>query len=139
MHDQLGLDIAKWGGEVGATTGRARRCGWLDLKILRQSIELNRIDGIALTKLDVLDNLEKIKICVDYGDIDYENFEVSDIEYLEIDGWMSSTVGITDYDKLPYNAKKYVQTIEEISKTRIVMISTGPSRDQIITLEDIFT
>ena len=138
LHDQLGLDIAKWGGEVGATTGRARRCGWLDLKILRQSIELNRIDGIALTKLDVLDNLEKIKICVDYGDIDYESFEVSDMEYLEIDGWMSSTVGITDYDKLPDNAKKYIKTIEEISKTRIVMISTGPSRDQIITLEDIF-
>ncbi len=138
LHDQLGLDIAKWGGEVGATTGRARRCGWLDLKILRQSVELNRIDGIALTKLDVLDNLEKIKICVDYGDIDYESFEVSDMEYLEIDGWMSSTVGITDYDKLPDNAKKYIKTIEEISKTRIVMISTGPSRDQIITLEDIF-
>jgi len=139
LHDQLGLDIAKWGGEVGATTGRARRCGWLDLKILRQSVELNRIDGIALTKLDVLDNLEKIKICVDYGDINYESFEVSDMEYLEIDGWMSSTVGITDYDKLPDNAKKYIKTIEEISKTRIVMISTGPSRDQIITLEDIFT
>ena len=139
LHDQLGLDIAKWGGEVGATTGRARRCGWLDLKILRQSIELNRIDGIALTKLDVLDNLEKIKICVDYGDIDYESFEASDMEYLEIDGWMSSTVGITDYDKLPDNAKKYIKTIEEISKTRIVMISTGPSRDQIIILEDIFT
>ncbi len=138
LHDQLGLDIAKWGGEVGATTGRARRCGWLDLKILRQSVELNRIDGIALTKLDVLDNLEKIKICVDYGDIDYESFEVSDMEYLEIDGWMSSTVGITDYNKLPDNAKKYIKTIEEISKTRIVMISTGPSRDQIITLEDIF-
>jgi adenylosuccinate synthase len=61
------------------------------------------------------------------------------MEYLEIDGWMSSTVGITDYNKLPDNAKKYIKTIEEISKTRIVMISTGPSRDQIIILEDIFT
>ena len=79
LHDQLGLNIAKWGGEVGATTGRARRCGWLDLKILRQSIELNRINGIALTKLDVLDNLEKIKICVDYGNIDYETFEAPDM------------------------------------------------------------
>ena len=139
LRDQLGLDIAKWGGEVGATTGRARRCGWLDLKILRQSIELNRINGIALTKLDVLDNLEKIKICVDYGNIDYETFEASDMKYIEIDGWKSSTVGITDYDELPLNAKKYIKTIEEISEARIVMISTGPSRDQIITLEDIFT
>ena len=135
----MGLDIAKWGGEVGATTGRARRCGWLDLKILRQSIELNRINGIALTKLDVLDNLEKIKICVDYGNIDYETFEASDMKYIEIDGWKSSTVGITDYYELPLNAKKYIKTIEEISEAKIVMISTGPSRDQIITLEDIFT
>jgi adenylosuccinate synthase len=138
LHDQLGLDIAKWGGEVGATTGRARRCGWLDLKILRQSIELNRINGIALTKLDVLDNLEKIKICIDYGEIDYETFQTSDMEYIEIDGWKTSTVGITEYEQLPTNAKKYIKTIEEISKTKIVMISTGPSRDQIISLEDIF-
>ena len=138
LHDQLGLDIAKWGGEVGATTGRARRCGWLDLKILKQSIELNRINGIALTKLDVLDNLDKIKICVDYGSIDYETFNVDDMQYIEIDGWKSSTVGITDFKKLPENAKKYVKTIEEISGTRVVMISTGPSRNQIIILEDIF-
>ena len=138
LHDQLGLDIAKWGGEVGATTGRARRCGWLDLKILKQSVELNRINGIALTKLDVLDNLEKIKICLDYGPIDYETLNTSDMKYIEMEGWKSSTVGITNYDELPENAKKYIKTIEEISKTKIVMISTGPSRDQIIVLEDIF-
>ncbi|MEC7865164.1 MAG: adenylosuccinate synthase [Pseudomonadota bacterium] len=138
LHDQLGLDIAKWGGEVGATTGRARRCGWLDLKILKQSVELNRINGIALTKLDVLDNLEKIKICIDYGPIDYQTFNTSDMKYIEMDGWKSSTVGITNYDELPENAKKYIKTIEEISKTKVVMISTGPSRDQIIVLEDIF-
>jgi len=138
LHDQLGLNIAEWGGEVGATTGRARRCGWLDLKILKQSIELNRINGIALTKLDVLDNLEKIKICLDYGPIDYQTFNTSDMKYIEIEGWKSSTVGITNYDELPENAKKYIKTIEEISKTKVVMISTGPSRDQIIVLEDIF-
>ncbi len=138
LHDQLGLNIAKWGGEVGATTGRARRCGWLDLKILKQSVELNRINGIALTKLDVLDNLEKIKICIDYGPIDYQTFNTSDMKYIEMEGWKSSTVGITNYDELPENAKKYIKTIEEISKTKVVMISTGPSRDQIIVLEDIF-
>ena len=137
LHDQLGLDIAKWGGEVGATTGRARRCGWLDLKILKHSIELNRINGIALTKLDVLDNLEKIKICIDYDPIDYESFEAPNIKYIEMDGWMCSTVGITNYEELPDNAKKYIKTIEEISETKVVMISTGPSRNQIIILDDI--
>ena len=138
LHDQLGQDIAKWGGEVGATTGRARRCGWLDLKILNQSIELNRIDGIALTKLDVLDNLEKIKICTDYDKIDYETFTTPNIKYIEMDGWKSSTVGVTSYNELPDNAKKYIKVIEEISKTKVVMISTGPSRNQIITLNDVF-
>jgi adenylosuccinate synthase len=138
LHNQLGQDIAKWGGEVGATTGRARRCGWLDLKILNQSIELNRIDGIALTKLDVLDNLEKIKICTDYDKIDYETFTTPNIKYIEMDGWKSSTVGVTSYNELPDNAKKYIKVIEEISKTKVVMISTGPSRNQIITLNDVF-
>ena len=139
LHNQLGLDIAKWGGEVGATTGRARRCGWLDTKILKKSIELNRIDGIALTKLDVLDNLDFIKICVDYGNIDYNTFEVKDLEYIELQGWKSSTIGITNYEDLPENAKTYIKTIEELSKTPIVMISTGPARDEIICLKDIFS
>ena len=138
LHDQLGLDIAKWGGEVGATTGRARRCGWLDMKILNKSIELNRINGIALTKLDVLDNLDLIKICVDYGDIDYDTFEVENLEYIELKGWKSSTVGITNYEDLPENAKAYIKTIEELSKTPVVMISTGPARNEIICLKDIF-
>ena len=139
LDDQLGLDIAKWGGEVGATTGRARRCGWLDMKILNKSIELNRINGIALTKLDVLDNLDLIKICVDYGDINYDTFEVENLEYIELKGWKSSTVGITNYEDLPENAKAYIKTIEELSKTPIVMISTGPARNEIICLKDIFS
>ena len=139
LDDQLGLDIAKWGGEVGATTGRARRCGWLDMKILNKSIELNRINGIALTKLDVLDNLNLIKICVDYGDINYDTFEVENLEYIELKGWKSSTVGITNYEDLPENAKAYIKTIEELSKTPIVMISTGPARNEIICLKDIFS
>ncbi len=138
LTNQLGLDIAKWGGEVGATTGRSRRCGWLDCKILKQSIELNRINGIALTKLDVLDNLEKIKICIDYDPIDYKTFQVKNIKYIELDGWKTSTVGASNFDDLPKNAKKYIKTIEDISSTPIAMISTGPSRDQIIKIRDIF-
>ena len=138
LHGQLGLDIANWGGEVGATTGRARRCGWLDMKILNKSIELNRINGIALTKLDVLDNLDLIKICVDYGDIDYDTFKVENLEYIELKGWKSSTVGVTNYEDLPENAKAYIKTIEKLSKTPVVMISTGPARNEIICLKDIF-
>ena len=139
LDNELGLNIAKWGGEVGATTGRARRCGWLDLKILEKSIELNRIDGIALTKLDVLDNLESIKICISYGAINYDTFEVDDLEYIELEGWQSSTVGITNMADLPKKAIEYIKTIEELSKRPIVMISTGPSRNQIISVKNIFS
>lgn len=139
LKNDLGKKIAKWGGEVGATTGRARRCGWLDLKILKKSIELNRINGIALTKLDVLDNLDTIKICTDYGEINYDTFKVSDLNYIEMDGWRMSTVGITEFNQLPENAKKYIKTIEELSGTNVAMVSTGPARDEIIIIEDIFS
>jgi adenylosuccinate synthase len=108
------------------------------MKILNKSIELNRINGIALTKLDVLDNLDLIKICIGYGDIDYDTFEVDGLEYIELKGWKSSTVGITNYKDLPENAKLYIKTIEELSKTPVVMISTGPARNEIICLKDIF-
>ncbi len=136
LTNKLGEDIAKWGGEVGATTGRARRCGWLDIKILKKSIELNRINGIALTKLDVLDKLDKIKICTSYK-LDLKH-NANDIEYIEIDGWKTSTVGVTSFDELPENAKVYIKKIEELANIEVVMISTGPARDQIIIMKDIF-
>jgi adenylosuccinate synthase len=139
LHDEIGANLAKWGGEVGATTGRNRRCGWLDTKILKTSIQLNSINGIALTKLDVLDNLEKIKICTNYSEIDDISFKADNIEYIELDGWKSSTKGATNLFDLPKNARKYIETIEEISDTPIVMISTGAARDEIICLKDIFT
>jgi adenylosuccinate synthase len=139
LHDEIGANLAKWGGEVGATTGRNRRCGWLDTKILKTSVQLNSINGIALTKLDVLDNLEKIKICTNYSEIDDISFKVDNIEYIELDGWKSSTKGATNLSDLPKNARKYIETIEEISDTPIVMISTGAARDEIICLKDIFT
>jgi len=136
LTNKLGEDIAKWGGEVGATTGRARRCGWLDIKILKKSIELNRINGIALTKLDVLDKLDKIKICTSYK-LDLKH-NANDIEYIEIDGWKTSTIGATSFDELPENAKVYIKKIEELANIEVVMISTGPARDQIIIMKDIF-
>ena len=139
LTHEIGKNLADWGGEVGATTGRDRRCGWLDLKILKHSVVVNRIDGIALTKLDVLDKLEKIKICVDYGEIDYSDFSVKDLNFIEMDGWLSSTVGITHFNDLPTAAKEYIRTIEKLANVPVVLISTGPSRDQIIVQKNLFT
>jgi len=133
LKDTTGKNLAEWGGEVGATTGRARRCGWLDIKILNQAIELNNINGIALTKLDVLDKLDNIKIC-----IDYKNIESNKVTFVEMDGWNESTVGITEFSRLPKNAKLYIQKIEELSNRPIDLISTGPSRKDIIQIKNIF-
>ena len=138
LDGELGKNIAKWGGEKGATTGRDRRCGWLDTKILRKSIKLNNINGIALTKLDVLDKLDKIKLCLNYGEIDYNSMSVNDLEYLEMDGWQQSTSNAKSYDDLPKNAKLYIEKIEDICSTSIVLVSTGPDREQIIYRNKIF-
>ena len=138
LDGELGKNIAKWGGEKGATTGRDRRCGWLDTKILRKSIKLNNINGIALTKLDVLDKLDKIKLCLNYGEIDYNSMSVDDLEYLEMDGWQQSTSNAKSYDDLPKNAKLYIEKIEDICSTSIVLVSTGPDREQIIYRNKIF-
>ena len=132
LSNDIGDRIGKIGGEIGATTGRTRRCGWLDAKVLKKSIRLNNLSGIALTKIDVLDNFDQISICVDYGEIDYESFSVEDLKFIELPGWKTSTVGITNYNDLPRNAKLYIETIEELVNTPIDIISTGPARDQII-------
>ena len=134
LKDDIGANLAKWGGEIGATTGRARRCGWLDTKILNKAIELNNLNGIALTKLDVLDNLEKIKIGKDYNSFN----DVADVEYLEIDGWQTSTKGIKKLKDLPKNARQYIETIESLSNTSVDLISTGASREDIIYIKNIF-
>ena len=132
LKNDIGERIGNIGGEIGATTGRARRCGWLDLKVLKKSVRLNNLSGIALTKIDVLDQFDEISICVDYGDIDYETFEVKDLQFITLPGWQSSTVGITKYQDLPKNAKSYVETIEKLSNISVDIISTGPARDEII-------
>ncbi len=134
LKNDIGTKLAEWGGEVGATTGRARRCGWLDLKILNKAIELNNLNGIALTKLDVLDKLDKIKIAKNYENIN----DASSIEYFELDGWETSTQGITKLEDLPKNARNYIDTIEDYSNISIDLISTGASRDDIIFVKNIF-
>ena len=132
LKNEIGMKIGEIGGEVGATTGRTRRCGWLDLKVLKKSIRINNLSGIALTKIDVLDQFDEISICTNYGNINYETFEVQDLEFITLPGWQSSTVGIREFDKLPINAKKYIETIENLANTSVDIISTGPARDQII-------
>ncbi len=132
LNNDIGKKIGEIGGEIGATTGRTRRCGWLDLKVLKKAIRLNNLSGIALTKIDVLDHFDEISICTDYGEIDYETFNVEDIELIKLPGWKASTVGIKKYQDLPNNAKSYIETIERLCDIPIDIISTGPARDEII-------
>ena len=132
LNNDIGKKIGEIGGEIGATTGRTRRCGWLDLKVLKKAIRLNNLSGIALTKIDVLDHFDEISICTDYGEVDYETFNVEDIELIKLPGWKASTVGIKKYEDLPNNARSYIETIERLCDIPIDIISTGPARDEII-------
>lgn len=144
IKDRLGEEIRKKGGEYGATTGRPRRCGWLDLVGLKHSMRVNGFTGIAITKLDILDGIDRLKVCVGYkyGDSILEDFpkEIEILQncepiYEELQGWKESTSGIKDYEKLPQNAKKYLQFIEDFLKVKIQIISTGQKRDEIIIKE----
>ena len=137
LNNEQGEKIGKIGGEVGATTGRARRCGWLDLKVLKKAIQINNLSGIALTKIDVLDHFDKISICTNYGSINYETFEVEDLEFITLPGWESSTVGVKEFNSLPKNTKTYIETIEKLTDTPIDIISTGPAREEIIQKKNI--
>ncbi len=145
LFDDIGVHIAKTGHEQGATTGRDRRCGWLDAVALRRSMQINSITGICVTKLDVLDELETIKICVAY-ELDGERMDVPPINttefarctpiYEEHPGWMSKTYGITQYDDLPENAKAYLKRMEELLETPADIISTGPDREHTMILRN---
>ena len=144
LFDDVGAHLAKVGHEFGATTGRARRCGWFDAAGLRRAVVLNSLTGICLTKLDVLDGLEELLIGVGYelpetecaGAHDAEFYESVTPIYETLEGWSESTVGITNYDDLPENAKKYIKRIEALIDCPIDIISTGPDRDETIVLRD---
>lgn len=144
LFDETGEHLAKVGQEFGATTGRARRCGWFDASILRRAVVLNSLSGICLTKLDVLDDLEEINICTGYELPQTEFAGASDAEfyanvkpiYETVPGWQTSTVGITEYDQLPDNAKNYIKRIEQLIECPVDIISTGPDREQTIVLRD---
>ncbi|WP_443749619.1 adenylosuccinate synthase [Asticcacaulis solisilvae] len=147
LFDEVGKGIAERGHEFGTVTGRARRVGWLDAVLARQSIAINGIDGIALTKLDILDGIETIKVCVGYkvGDkvLDYmpAGFKAqAGIEpvYEEIEGWKESTKGARSWKDLPGNAVKYVRRIEELIGAPVALLSTSPEREDTILMRDPF-
>ena len=139
LNDEIGSYLAEKGGEVGASTGRPRRCGWLDAVLLSHSVYLNGINGICLTKIDVLDGLDKIKICTDYSsslsrEEILESLTLNDIEpqYIELEGWQEPTAGVQRFEDLNDNAINFIAKVEELCGAPIVMISTGPRREDAI-------
>ena len=147
LTDNIGNHLGEKGHEFGTVTSRKRRCGWFDGVLVRQTIKISGIDGIALTKLDVLDELDEINLCVAYElngkEIDYFPAAVEDQlnvkpVYKKFAGWKSKTQGIKKYDDLPNNAKIYVKAIEDFIETKISSISTSPEREDTILLIDPF-
>jgi adenylosuccinate synthase len=141
LFDDYGKHLASVGAEFGATTGRPRRCGWFDAVALRRSIINSSVSGLCVTKLDVLDELEAIQICVGYKidgkaiagvPVIVDRFAECEPVYEEMPGWNSSTVGVTRFDDLPANARDYLARIEELAGVPVDIISTGPDREQTI-------
>ena len=147
LDDAIGQHLGEKGKEFGVVTGRKRRCGWFDAVLVRQSAAINGIDGVALTKLDVLDGLEKLKVCVGYrlGDrvLDYlpaSMAEQAAIEpvYETLEGWSQSTAGARSWKDLPAAAVKYVKRLEELIGAPVALLSTSPERDDTILMRDPF-
>ena len=147
LADEIGEHLGTVGKEFGTVTSRKRRCGWFDGVLVRQTIKISGIDGIALTKLDVLDDLKEIKMCIGYElnekTIDHFPAAVEDQLnvkplYKKFEGWETKTKGIKKFDDLPNNAKIYVKAIEEFVETKISSISTSPEREDTILLIDPF-
>ena len=147
LNNQIGENLGKRGKEFGTVTARKRRCGWFDGVLVRQTIKISGINGIALTKLDVLDDLDEIKMCVEYElngkKINYlpatteDQFNIKPI-YKSFPGWKTNTQGIRNMKDLPENAKKYIYALEDFIGAKISSISTSPERDDTILIEDPF-
>lgn len=148
LFDENGRHLAEKGHEFGATTGRPRRCGWFDAVGLRHAIQINSVSGICLTKLDVLDGLESIKVCVAYKTragknisrppLDGEGYDDLEPIYEELPGWSESTLGAKTLEELPENARAYIKYLEEKVQAPIDIISTGPDRIETIVLRHPF-
>jgi adenylosuccinate synthase len=147
LLDETGMQLATVGKEFGSVTGRPRRCGWFDGAALKRSVRLNGISGLCITKLDVLDGLPVLKMGVGY-ELDGKTCDVLPYGAAavarakpileEMPGWTESTVGVTDFDKLPANAQRYLQRLSEVCGIPIDMVSTGPDRNETIMLRDPF-
>ncbi|MEK6577054.1 MAG: adenylosuccinate synthase [Nitrospirota bacterium] len=148
LKDELGARLQETGAEFGATTGRPRRCGWFDAVMVRYSVMVNSISSLAITKLDILDRINPIKICVGYKhrnkvykDMPSELRVLEEAEpvYEELEGWDEPTAGITDINRLPRNARSYIRRLEDLLSCRVSIISTGSDRAATIILENPFS
>ena len=147
LFDEVGAHLASVGHEKGATTGRDRRCGWFDAAAVRFAVRINSVSGICLTKLDVLDGLKTIRVCVSYkgqGDsasgslMDIDSYKALEPIYEDLPGWTESTVGAKSLDELPENARAYIRYIEAAIEVPVDIISTGPDREETIILRHPF-
>jgi len=141
LFDDDGNHLGEKGHEFGATTGRQRRCGWLDIVALKRSLEINSVTGMCVTKLDVLDGMETVKICVAYKldgkevmtpPVGADLFEKCEPVLIEMPGWQDSTVGVKSVDNLPQAARDYLAKVEELCEVPVDIISTGPDREETI-------
>ena len=148
LDDDIGQRLGERGREFGTVTGRARRCGWFDAVMVRQAVKVSGIDGIALTKLDVLDGLEELKVCTGYriGDEQFDHLpSLSSLQaavepvYETLEGWQTSTQGARSWAELPATAIKYIRRVEELIETPVALLSTSPEREDTIMVRDPFS
>ena len=147
LHDEIGEGIRKRGQEFGATTGRPRRCGWIDIVALKRAVAINGMSGLCITKLDILDGMPTLKMCIayqyrgkrtEYAPLDAAGWDECEPVYLEFPGWEESTAGITEWDKLPAAARAYLRALEELVGCPLAIVSTGPGREATMVLQDPF-
>ncbi len=148
LTDETGVRLQQVGQEFGATTGRKRRCGWLDMVLVRHAVRVSGITGIALTKLDVLTGIEKLKICTGYrtGAEEFSESVPANLKllgrcqpvYEELDGWTEDIRGTRRIEDLPRNTRRYIERLEELAGARMVLVSVGPDRDATIVTKDPF-
>jgi adenylosuccinate synthase len=147
LEDEIGEGIRARGQEFGATTGRPRRCGWIDLVALKRAVAINGISGLCITKLDILDGMDKLKLCIayryrgketEYAPLDAQGWDECEPVYLEFPGWSENTHGITEWDQRPAAARAYLRALEELAGCPLAIVSTGPDRDANIVLRDPF-
>jgi len=147
LDDAIGQGLRDRGQEYGASTGRPRRCGWMDIVALKRAVAINGISGLCITKLDVLDGMKTLKVCIayeyrgkrtEYAPLDAAGWDEITPVYLEFPGWEESTHGITEWERLPPAARAYLRALEELAGCPLAIVSTGPDRDQTVILQDPF-